>query len=127
MGDGKRSRNRVQIALKVVWVLVLVCSVFAVAITVRHTTRAADLRAVLQEHIEFARRVVQPGLEETFDNSTGIVLRLANTWLDALGRISDLTGMTVLLAILGLILQRIQARSVNKKNGDGAQGREDHS
>jgi len=127
MSGGKRSRNRTQIALKVIWVLVLVCSVCAFAITVRHTARTADLRAVLRSNINRAREVVQPGLEETFDNNAAGILYLANTWLDALGRIGNLTGMIVLLAILGLILQRIQARSANKKNGDNVQGQEDHS
>jgi hypothetical protein len=81
----------------------------------------------LQQDIKFARRVVQPGLEENFDVGMGDVLYLANTWLDALVRISDLMGITVLLAIFGLILQRTQARSANKKNGDNVQGQEDHS
>jgi hypothetical protein len=127
MSGWTQSKNRVQIVLTVLWALVLVVSVFALAISIYHAANSVTKQTVLQQDIKFARRVVQPGLEENFDVGMGDVLYLANTWLDALVRISDLMGITVLLAIFGLILQRTQARSANKKNGDNVQGQEDHS
>lgn len=108
--QGVRRKKRFIQVLALLWFLVFICCITAYALAVRDLQRRTDEKAFIESRLSTVRSAVRPGMEEMFDSNAQKIISLTEQLYTGYGQVANLTSVTLVLSLLGLVLNIFYAK-----------------